>query len=1085
MNFTRLWYYLCALFCILNLKHLIDDSYAVKYLERDSIEPNISTNFWLCTAFSEIKVKSDRKRWFSKDNSSTNLITIRQLLNETINHLESKISFKFKLNESHLFNGYFCFVVREDDFDDRLDDYLSTFDIKLYAFSDNHLPLFYMNIYAKKSIHEFSNLYYHQQVFFENETRFLNCTVERNGQANTNLHCLKSCFGRRNGGETYFDFGEQDREVDLDLIFQKNNRNKELEKSCFLECRYDVCQWEAYNTISNEKSNKKLTKFQMIIETERLLLHFWLQFFGLITLFSSTSFVGSLCALSVHLFNRLDKEHEFSKYFFQFKFTLVTVGLLFIIDQSAHFIATYNQRLNYPAKTITYNFSAEPTNFSVVICIPVAFLISKPQQNVTESDEAILATRTFGEIEQLTNDGLYKVVDRIYLTYGSFKRALVLQSNKVYFRNRKTHLPNTTYTTSFQRCFRLDNIHLNLNLNKYQNMMTVASLQILFKNENYELHVIDSRLNFTSETDYQVSMLKISKRIQIKSSYSLRSNCETYFGNSDCNSQKGCIERCVNVLHMDRYSSIPAYGVIDKDHFRKPVDNAFDKRIDRKMTRNRPEFTINQIENSYFNLSIDATITKTCSDAFKNGDCITIFYYDTFKKGNSIGRLNKEIEFYFEKAIEIELEPSFQGGVVLMILNTESIVFGNSVSSILIALFSLLRSIFKFKWYNIYRYMILAICLLGFSIHFLVILNEIINGDLVDAGYFVRMEELRLPNLIFCFAFNPKSLDTNFEQTGNYLNAFTDHLTFQSIFDEIVYYNKHEFVKLNLSSINNSTKSGDQPDVQLQQFYFYDFKCFEIANRLFYEETDFYFQDDIYSLKLFLNERFRNETFYFSYRYSDTKQLVEIYRFNLADDVKYKIKLEQFEIQIEDKFELLKDPKRLIAKPNHINDANLYLKQIESDFKERYSLTTTSIPLEERDARFELTINNRLFEQYYRQVQSAIDDQQPSSLNSRRIIYNCYEQRFVSRANLKSSNTNATTDYDLHFGIDFPVRIFKITNHTNLNTLIQNILNSLGLWLNLCILEFHKCFAHIARLFKWIYKLLTIFRKFVKPNFQL
>ena len=100
----------------------------------------------------------------------------------------------------------------------------------------------------------------------------------------------------------------------------------------------------------------------------------------------------------------------------------------------------------------------------------------------------------------------------------------------------------------------------------------------------------------------------------------------------------------------------------------------------------------------------------------------------------------------------------------------------------------------------------------------------------------------------------------------------------------------------------------------------------------------------------------------------------------------------------EDRFEFLKNPKRLFLKSNQINHPTSYLRGMKQAFKDRYALTTREIMLEREDFGLEVD-SGGLFEQYYRQIQNASDNDDTASLNFELILYNMYVQENFNSAN--------------------------------------------------------------------------------------
>ena len=130
--------------------------------------------------------------------------------------------------------------------------------------------------------------------------------------------------------------------------------------------------------------------------------------------------------------------------------------------------------------------------------------------------------------------------------------------------------------------------------------------------------------------------------------------------------------------------------------------------------------------------------------------------------------------------------------------------------------------------------------------------------------------------------------------------------------------------------------------------------------------------------------------------------------------------MERFDIEVEDRFQILKKPQRLFYRKEDIFDQDTYLENLKRKFTGQYGLTTKSIPLLEGAADFErYPISEPLFEQFYLQVQNYSDHYYPQNFNSFRKVYNFYTQQFID---------NATGEPDFEFGLLFAGDFFVAAN---------------------------------------------------------
>ena len=166
----------------------------------------------------------------------------------------------------------------------------------------------------------------------------------------------------------------------------------------------------------------------------------------------------------------------------------------------------------------------------------------------------------------------------------------------------------------------------------------------------------------------------------------------------------------------------------------------------------------------------------------------------------------------------------------------------------------------------------------------------------------------------------------------------------------------------------------------------------------------------------------------------------------------YEIVLELIEVEKNDEFENLKDPRRFFFGKRRTADASDYLDEMQARFSDGdlEKLTTTEIPLEYADFGKEMNVT---------------DHQSPASLNSNLNFFNFYSKRI----NYK------TTTYFQFTVLPISKRV-AISNDENYAKLIQDILNSLSLWLNISI---DDLVVYISWAFSWFlkfYHLLVAFK---------
>ena len=347
-----------------------------------------------------------------------------------------------------------------------------------------------------------------------------------------------------------------------------------------------------------------------------------------------------------------------------------------------------------------------------------------------------------------------------------------------------------------------------------------------------------------------------------------------------------------------------------------------------------------------------------------------------------------------------EIEPS-KTIVWLNIINLETILFGINLLKIQIIIFSIAKVTLKLKWNKVYNFLFILISITGFSIHLYLIFKEIITNDLVDSGYLKKLACFKLPTLCFCFKFEEEQMDEHNLLNGRYLNKFTQNLTYKSIFKQITYYNKLQYENLtDYDDLNSSS-------ISLDTIFYYTMKCFCVKNSLNYSRHDLYFKNNSFVMQIYLNTTVSNtqKKIYILYNNNDNKQFNEIYAYRIGkiDHLtlenkkeqahKYRINLEPFDIETEDKFQAFKNPKILFSRKENLYDLGDYLEKMKAKFNLKYNLTTRVIPLVDGEPDFEYDVNEMLFEQFYLQIQNYSDHQNAQNNNLKRNVYNFYTQR--------------------------------------------------------------------------------------------
>ena len=231
-------------------------------------------------------------------------------------------------------------------------------------------------------------------------------------------------------------------------------------------------------------------------------------------------------------------------------------------------------------------------------------------------------------------------------------------------------------------------------------------------------------------------------------------------------------------------------------------------------------------------------------------------------------------------------------------------------------------------------------------------------------------------------------------------------------------------------------------------------KCFEFELKVLFNEKDFYFLPTRNLLGVYFNPEFAEKTYasswiYFLFRESRTsKQFSNSFYYEIKTgkyNVTYELMYERFEIRRDDRFDVLKDLRKLLFESVHIYDATRYLDGLIRTFRDRYGLATKEVMMEvEEHGDDRLEIDDDLFKQFFR-AQNQSEQQRPVNENFRQSLYNVFNQY----------NDNPHKKNGFLFSISLAGRKSTISNSENWSKLIVNILTSMTLWLDVSILQLH------------------------------
>ena len=296
-------------------------------------------------------------------------------------------------------------------------------------------------------------------------------------------------------------------------------------------------------------------------------------------------------------------------------------------------------------------------------------------------------------------------------------------------------------------------------------------------------------------------------------------------------------------------------------------------------------------------------------------------------------------------------------------------------------------------------------------------------------------------------------------------------MTFQHALKRIVYSNRTHLKELDINALNFTKNSRfySSPELELTHFYYLFMKCFKISLKVSYQEEDFFLLQNKTVLSIYLTGLFRNvaQSFtIFLHQQADSSEIggCFVYKIgkndkasNIVSHFSYRVEFELFKIVREDQFELLKDPRRLFQERVQVNDVKTY-EALRKSLKENYNLTTEDFPL---DRDFDAEVDNELFEQHAK----AFTDQ--ATFKSRD-----FEQNVANTYTNVAYSPYKLLKPDFSFSFSFLVRRVVITNRENYTKLVVSLLNTLSLWLDICVIDMGSWLSRFFKLVLHLYRLL-------------
>ena len=828
------------------------------------------------------------------------------------------------------------------------------------------------------------------------------------------FQCLNDCFREKSRLARYFYNGNESGRVQLDHNLEHvydeepDKSVLEHERNCFKKCENNGCNF--IYTFRKDFSNEiRRTIYKAYPLIPRF--YFWVQFVGLIL-----SFFGVSCYELIFKFAKKSVFKLGNKAILAFRVSLFLVCLVLFFGLASKIICDYKTKLEKPVFREATIFLSQPEPIGLVICIPVQEILADFRATghhayALDRNYAKYANRTFLELEKATDekDAFNRTVEGIYLQFQNkrFNVSWQLKPKVLFYASREFNY--------LSRCYQID---VMVEEPRYQSLLSISKLTLATRHAAYFLFLLPDGKDLNSNVNYlhdnQYDFLK-----QVAKNRPELGHCVEYGQEyATCNNRLTCNDQCVHNESLANNMNISAYFVVDKD-----------------------QFSVEAWSKLFHTYSTDEykELRAECYKRLAKPDCLESKYIRHTKSDRSaIGNLRRQFDLYYYAASLIEELPS-RYALILSLLNIQGIIFNLDVLQLVTFLSFIFKMKFNMKGSKFYLPLLYLTCFVGFLLHVSFIFFGIKNDELVNSEYYEELNMREMPDALFCFDFR-HSLAGQANVTGNDLEELTKEINAERVFERISYLDRQN------RWVDVDRYSGFKTnDFSIHTFYMIDKKCFQLKININYELHQFYFKNepentvlkvDFYSPFIL---RSRGATFFAKKRdkFHFSKPV------NLMPYKRYSVSQELYDIYYNDRFQVLKNPMS-IFKESYLNDADLYLKSLRDDFKERYNATTMSIPLEKPD--FQLKIDDQLFRDYYYAEQSPKDQSTPGNLNYER-------QYFLNYIKEQSLGREEDIVLNFEFNLIFRNEKLEILNEDNWAKLILNLINVLSIWLSLNMFE--------------------------------
>ena len=1029
----KVWYFLCILFFFYNLSTLVEESYEVVY--RNTTEKNKTEKYLACFDLKKIiySLKKLKKiglnqlnmevyNYFDKMNHRTRTESNLRLLNESI-------LVPILQRECLVFRDMFCFQAEIETILSKI----NIINIINPKFKNSFIFFVYKNDTFDLVKISMSNKF-DRQIVLHRAYPYSNCKT-----GYSRFHCLNKCFKGKNRLSKYL-YTTDETDGIIQLNYDNNNTTlKDDENECFKKCKNNGCKFTYFTKNPKFWENSRINFFKACPTMSSF--DYWIQLAGFVFFFTGLSsyqilskfikmvnssiFFNQFLSKFIKLIRfKIQKDKLKQRLINSAKTIIFVIMISFLIYSYINVIATYNHDLNKPTKKeISLNL-LEPESISLVICISLHDIFTNSYgDDIDLFEKKIFRNKSLLELEKDSDIGFNGTLDEIYI---------VFQSEKI--EVKWTVKPKVIFY-GFSRCFLVDVFPSEP---KYQSALSITKLNIKFKRYRYSFFLLPYGQSFHLNS-YRFNqnynfIKKIRKSVK---------ECENYNhlnSKSPCISQGECINRCYNQKFIKIYGNISDNSIIDKDYFTKE-----------------------QWEKIFVDQKPDRQIKTKCEKEITRKDCLEVNFEKNIHITSKGDKKIITLDLFYDVIMENEERPPLYK-LILDMINIQSILFGINALKLPIMIYRLIKN----KLRNCLLFIIYVSCIGGLIYQTYQILNEIINGDLINNLYYTTIDSIEMPEVIICFSFDELFIDMNHKLTGHYLDEITKYIT-ETVFETISYLDNrtNEWITL------KSNFTDDQ--LRIEQFFLLNEKCFKIILEMNYHKDQFhFFLDSNFGsnvLGIFFNRSFIHRMPYFMTKHKDKIQFSKLLKLSFKDKTTILISQELFELIYYDKFNFIKNPSSLLNGENEVNDPVNYLSNLLNNFKSSFNhLRTLKIPLKKNHFKFE--VDDDLFEQYYLQVQNVTDKYLSTGSNYTRSLTTNY---YSNEANFYRQKP------DFVFNLIFFKKNIVISNDDSSTKLVLNLLNILSFWFDLGLLDIHIYFLKIKKIlvfiFTWNYQILLKAKK--------